>query len=171
MTEWHVQCGDILNVQAEVLVCSANPYLTLSGGVGGALLQKYGDVMQEQLQQYLAERNVRHVEPGTIVSMDGGGTPYTAILHAVAVDVFYDSNVSLVRELVYQLLEISNELGANRVALPALATGYGKLAMAQFADALVPLVQNDFGAKHVIVCLRQEADAEVVRDAITPKSA
>jgi hypothetical protein len=32
---WHIRRGDILDEMAEVLVCSANPFLTLSGGVAG----------------------------------------------------------------------------------------------------------------------------------------
>ncbi|MCA9253241.1 MAG: macro domain-containing protein [Phycisphaerae bacterium] len=171
MTEWLVQHGDILDVQAEVLVCSANPYLTLSGGVGGALRQKYGGAMQERLQEYLTECKVKYVEPGTVVAIDGSGTPYTMVLHAVAVDAFYDSSVSLVSELVVRSLAIANELGAKSIALPALATGYGKLAMSQFASALVPLVQTDFGVRRATVCLRHDADAEVVRAAISPRNA
>ena len=33
---WRLCVGDILDVPADVLVCSANVYLNLSGGVGGA---------------------------------------------------------------------------------------------------------------------------------------
>jgi O-acetyl-ADP-ribose deacetylase (regulator of RNase III) len=45
--KWHVHPGDILDIPADVLVSSANVYLTLSGGVGGAFLRRYGVAMQD----------------------------------------------------------------------------------------------------------------------------
>ena len=53
--KWLVRGGDILDVSADVLICSANVYLNLSGGVGGAFLLRYGTSMQDALQDYLAK--------------------------------------------------------------------------------------------------------------------
>jgi O-acetyl-ADP-ribose deacetylase (regulator of RNase III) len=83
---WQLHHGDILDVPADVLVCSANVYLTLSGGVGGAFLLRYGPAMQQALFQSMADRNKRHVESGEVVTMEPFGSPYRAVLHAVAVD-------------------------------------------------------------------------------------
>lgn len=44
---WIVKQGDILAEPADVLVCSANVSLNLSGGVGGEILRRYGDGMQK----------------------------------------------------------------------------------------------------------------------------
>jgi hypothetical protein len=35
IVRWTVKCGDILDEPADVLICSANIFLNLSGGVGG----------------------------------------------------------------------------------------------------------------------------------------
>src|SRR5262245_10667602 len=80
---WQVHQGDLLDVPTDVLVCSANVYLALSGGVGGAFLLRYGPAMQEALQRYLSERGIRHVEQGDVVPMPPCGGPYRAVLHAV----------------------------------------------------------------------------------------
>ena len=45
-----LKAGNILDEPADVLVCSANPHLTLSGGVGADLLARYGGRMQSALQ-------------------------------------------------------------------------------------------------------------------------
>jgi len=43
--KWYVRHGDVLDVAADALVCPANVYLNLSGGVGGAfsLREEKGD--------------------------------------------------------------------------------------------------------------------------------
>jgi hypothetical protein len=57
---WTVTHGDILDVPADVLVCSANVWLNLSGGVGGTILLRHGPAMQDQLHRWLASRPAGH---------------------------------------------------------------------------------------------------------------
>ena len=57
--KWSLKHGDLLDEPADVLVCSANVFLNLSGGVGGAFLLRYGGQMQEELHRYLAQRQIR----------------------------------------------------------------------------------------------------------------
>ena len=65
--KWTVKSGDILDEQADVLICSANPFLYLSGGVGGSFLYRYGPAMQEELQEHLRKIGLKYVERGAIV--------------------------------------------------------------------------------------------------------
>jgi hypothetical protein len=46
MTSWRVAHGDLLDTDADGLLCSANPSLNLSGGVGGAFSMRFGPEMQ-----------------------------------------------------------------------------------------------------------------------------
>src|SRR5215468_8973021 len=101
---WQLHCGDLLDVPADVLVCSANVYLALSGGVGGALLLRYGPAMQEAPQRYLLERGIRHGERGDVVLMPPCGSPYQAVLHAVAVDGAYESSPAVVAGVLAESL-------------------------------------------------------------------
>src|SRR4051795_407916 len=89
---WSVKHCDILDEPADVLVCSANPWLNLSGGVGGEVLLRYGPRMQEELHRHLAGRGLRWVPQGEVMACGPCGTPYRAVLHAVAVDCFYGSS-------------------------------------------------------------------------------
>jgi O-acetyl-ADP-ribose deacetylase (regulator of RNase III) len=45
--------GDIIELDVDVLICSANVSLNLSGGVGGALMEKYGAELQTELHSHL----------------------------------------------------------------------------------------------------------------------
>ena len=50
-----VKVGDVLDEHADVLICPANPWLNLSGGVNGAILMRGGQAVQDELQSHLRQ--------------------------------------------------------------------------------------------------------------------
>jgi O-acetyl-ADP-ribose deacetylase (regulator of RNase III) len=168
---WTVKQADILDEPADVLVCSANVFLNLSGGVGGEILLRYGDAMQQELRCYLAGCGLHFVRQGEVVSCGPCGTPFKAVLHAVAVDGFYQSSPAVIEAVVAHSLRVAASLGAQRVALTALATGYGRMSLADFAAGLRPLLAQEFPpVAEVVVCLRNPHDAEELSAAVTAVS-
>jgi len=164
---WLVYQGDLLDFPADVLVCSANVFLNLSGGVGGAFLLRYGPAMQEALHRYLAEHGIRHANRGEVVSMPPCGSPYQAVLHAVAVDGFYESSPEVIAAVTRQALSQAANHSARRVALTALATGYGRMSMAEFAKGLRPLLGEEFPPlEQVVLGLRSTSDVEELLELI-----
>jgi O-acetyl-ADP-ribose deacetylase (regulator of RNase III) len=131
-----IQQGDILDHPADVLVCSANIYLNLSGGVGGEILRRHGTAMQTALHRHLADRGLRFVQQGDVVETEGFGTGFKHVLHAVAVDGWYHSSADIIANLVSRALDRAAKLGARTVALVALGTGYGRLTMEDFGRGL-----------------------------------
>jgi O-acetyl-ADP-ribose deacetylase (regulator of RNase III) len=159
--QWTVKHGDILDEPADVLVCSANVWLNLSGGVGGEILLRHGPRMQQQLHRHLSERGLRFVQQGEVVACDPCGLPCRAVLHAVAVDCFYGSSPEVIGSVVCKALALAASLGARKVALTALATGYGRMSLADFARGLVPILSLEFPpVAEVMVCLRDRDDAD-----------
>ena len=65
MTIWTASVGEILELSADALICSANPQLNLSGGVGGEFLLRYGESMQHFLHDWL-----RALRLGSLESFD-----------------------------------------------------------------------------------------------------
>ncbi len=162
--KWQVHVGDILDVSADILVCSANVYLTLSGGVGGAFLQRYGASMQDALFRYLVERDLRHVERGTVVEMPPSGSPYGAVLHAVAVDGTYETTPTVVADLVEACLRRASGLSAQKVAVSALATGYGRQSIGFFGKAVLRVRAMEFPpVETVVIGVGSQSDAEELR--------
>jgi O-acetyl-ADP-ribose deacetylase (regulator of RNase III) len=141
---WRVHQGDILDVAADVLVCPANPFLTLSGGVGGALLLRYGASLQTELADYLARLGRRYLDRGSVIITRPANAPYAAVIHAVAVNGFYESSSEVITEVVRAALRAAAACGARGVAPSALATGYGRLSIGQFARGLLDVVPEDF---------------------------
>ena len=160
---YHVKCGDVLEHAADVLVCSANPFLNLSGGVGGALLLRSGNGIQEELWSYLRARGIASVPPGSVVQTGAGSLPYSHILHAVAVDAFYSSSADVIGRTIDRALRMALELRASNVVMPALGTGYGRLKMADFAKGLLQVGDETIRRmEKIVVVVRDPDDARTL---------
>ncbi len=159
---WQVHHGDILDVQAEASWCvpqtstsrcpaaSAEPFCCVGG-----------PAMQDSLSQYLADRGIRHVEQGEVVTMAGCGSPYRAVLHAVAVDGFYESSIDVVSKLLSSCLRIAAAMSVQAVAMTALATGYGRKPIEFFGEALDAVLEYEFPPiDRVIIGLRSKSDVD-----------
>ena len=158
---WLVYHGDILDIQADILVCSANVFLNLSGGVGGAFLLRYGPAMQEALHRYLAERGIRHLNRGDVIQMPPCGSPYQAVLHAIAVDGVYETSPEIIASTLRESLKQAARLSASAVALTAVGTGYGRMSMAGFAQAIRSIMQEDFKPiERSVIGLRSPDDVD-----------
>ena len=158
--KWSICHGNILDVKADALICSANVQLNMSGGVGGEILVRHGDQMQKELHQYLSERKISVVAPGTVVETSSGGTHFSLVLHAVAINVFYETSHELIVSTIRSALELCSKNGAKTVALTALATGYGRYPLEKFALAVQELQKESFpNIEEIIICLKNEDDA------------
>lgn len=160
-----VKTGDVLLEKVDVLLCTANALLRMSGGVNGALLQRGGERVQDELDAYLKKHGKSAVERGSVIRTGPGPLQVTHILHVVGVNVFYETDVAVIARALRSALEEAGRLGARTVASPALATGYGPLSMAEFAQALQEaLTPAPAGIEELRVVLRKEDDARLVRD-------
>lgn len=164
----HAKVGDVLAECAEVLICPANPWLNMSGGVNGEILRRGGASIQDELKSYLQAVGRSAVEAGTVVRTGSGPLPVKHILHAVSIDPFYGSSVELVRKTLEAALGMAQSLPAHTVSMPMLATGYGPLDARAFAVALSPLVSRDWGpVERLTVVVRRDEDAEIVQTCVS----
>jgi O-acetyl-ADP-ribose deacetylase (regulator of RNase III) len=160
----NVKQGDVLDEAVDVLICTANVLLNMSGGVNGAILQRGGKDVQAELRRHLAERNLKSVPRGTVVRTGPGPLAVKHILHAVGVNAFYESSAEIVAALLRKALEEAASLGARTVATPALATGYGPLSMEEFGAALGSAISGSYpGVDDLQVVLRDADDVDKVR--------
>jgi O-acetyl-ADP-ribose deacetylase (regulator of RNase III) len=163
--EVDVLVGDVLDVPADVLISTANPWLQMTGGVNlKIILRPQGEFVHEELQAHLRATGKRYVEPGTVVRTGPGSLPVRHILHAVSITPAYDSSVELVAATVARALTQARELGAGVVSIPALATGFGPLSMEEFAMGLAQAIERDWSPlERLNVVLLREEDADTVR--------
>lgn len=141
---WQLKQTNLLDEPADVLVCSANVALNLSGGVGAELLGRYGKRMQDSLHAIVQERSPRAAKRGEVIAYAGEELPYKAILHAVAIDGWYESSPQIITDITRKALEMAAGYGARKVAFTVLATGFGNLTLADFAQGIRPVLHDEF---------------------------
>lgn len=162
MTRWHISIADILDAKADGLICSANPNLNLSGGVGGAFLLRYGTEMQDFLHGHLRSTGQRFVAPGNAVVAPPCGSTYKAIAHAVAIDAFYDTNCDFIRSAYENAISQLAAASCRTIVAACLACGYGRCSTANFIESLEPLIVKLYSSVDTITLVttnRELADA------------
>lgn len=140
---WLLKQTNLLDVLADVLVCSANVSLNLSGGVGADLLERYGSAMQKALHEMLAKRSPKAARRGEVFPYGGPEIPYRAVLHAVSVDGWDHSNSSAITDIARRALKMAADYEAKRVALTVLGTGFGDLSFGDFAEGIRPVMKEE----------------------------
>lgn len=144
MTHWSILHGDILDVQADGLLCSANPSLNLSGGVGGAFLLKYGPEMQTFLHLHLHNSNTRFIQQGIAVVAPPCGSPYHAVAHAVAINAFYETSIDWITKTYQHAIAGLTAAGCRTIASACLGCGYGRCPTDDFTVAVTKLMALPF---------------------------
>jgi O-acetyl-ADP-ribose deacetylase (regulator of RNase III) len=164
---WVLKVCNILDEPADVLICSANVSLNLSGGVGADLLGRYGTMMQSELHRVIAGRTPRAARQKEVIAYSGLELPYKAVLHAVAVDGWYHATPEAVQETIATAFRMAMKLGAKKVTLTALGTGFGNLTLPGFALALQPLLSIDYPPiEEVCLCLMEDYRLAQLADAL-----
>lgn len=163
-----VKVGDVLDEPADVLICSANPWLNLSGGVGGAILLRGGEAVQNELRGHLRQAGQSAVEAGSVIRTGPGPLGVKHILHVVAIDPFYGSSVELAQKGLAAGLEQARTLAAATVVTPMLATGFGPLTAAEFGEALAMISTGNWSPiDRLTVVVRRDEEAEALRDQLS----
>ncbi len=168
MIKWQVIHGDLLDISADGLICSANPNLNLSGGVGGAFSMRYGGEMQEFLHAHLREQKLRVVPPGTVVISPGFSSPFPHVAHAVAIDVFYDTNAELILQTYFTAIQQLAAAGCRSIAAACLGCGYGRCPEAEFLKSIERLIATLIATPlenvdHITLATTNEALADSLR--------
>jgi O-acetyl-ADP-ribose deacetylase (regulator of RNase III) len=163
-----VLAGNILDVPADVLVSTANPWWQMTGGVNlGIIVRPKGDDVFGELQDHLCATGKKMVDPGTVVCTGPGSIPVKNILHAVSIDPSYDSSVELVASTIVKALSQARQLNARSITLAALATGFGPLLMEEFATALRQALVHDWSPLESLkVVVKHEEEAEKIRSVL-----
>jgi O-acetyl-ADP-ribose deacetylase (regulator of RNase III) len=128
-----IKHADILNDPADALIYSTNILLNCTGGVGGALLERYGQHFQIELHQLLRKRGASFASQGEVIDYVPAGLPYRHLIHTTPCDGMYDTTPSFTEDVLSRALACcSGDPSVRRVAVSALATGFGHLKFEDF---------------------------------------
>lgn len=169
MTIWTASVGEILDLSADAMICSANPQLNLSGGVGGEFLLRYGESMQQYLHDWLRRSARRFVTPGTVVVAPSCGSPFRVVLHAVAIDAFYDTSADVIAQAYANAFAEASRMGCRTIASACLACGYGRATPEMFIAAIRRYVGDSITGIDRVEFRSTNAEViDAVREAIVP---
>ena len=117
-----VEQGDITAQQMDAVVNAANPQLMHGGGVAAAIARAGGPAVDEESRRWVEENGP--VGPGQAAVTSGGAMPAHWVIHVVGPRYREgQDNEALLREAVRAALDAAPEIGARRVALPAISAG------------------------------------------------
>jgi len=156
-----VKVGDVLAEASDVLISTANPWLAMSGGVNGAIREQCPEI-QDELNTHLQRNSVKALPAASVVVTSAGTLPFQSILHAVAIDPFYDSSVELVQQTLTTAFRSAADLGARTITMPTLATGYGPMSIHDFALAFRNVVGDEFALDKVTIVVRSQQNADTI---------
>lgn len=160
-----VEVGDVLEHTADALISTANPWLNMSGGVNGAI-RELAPGIQEELNSYLKSISRPAVSAGTVVRTSTGSLPFLHIIHAVAIDPFYDSSHDIIVKTLAGAFQLAETLQARSISLPTLATGYGPLSITDFGRAFAVAVSGLRQFESVTIVVRSIQKADTLRSVL-----
>tara|TARA_B100000745_G_scaffold245326_1_gene167455 strand:+ start:461 stop:943 length:483 start_codon:yes stop_codon:yes gene_type:complete len=148
--------GAIEDYPSDALVYSTNQQLILSGGVGAALVKKYGNAIQEHLSKQLNSYPTGLVPVGTVFDCAIDGLPYKRIFHSIATDLDYETEKATVSKIIrYCLHECDIDFAIASVVFSALGSGYGSLTYAEFIRLLKQELEDYVDSDLIVVVAQQ----------------
>ncbi len=125
------EVGDLASVETDAVVTSTNSHLTMRTGLGDALRRRGGDALE-------AEALAHGEQPlGACVATGAGALSARGVLHAVG----GWNEVSCVARATHRALLLAEDLGYERLAFPAIATGAGRVSLEACAEAMLGVLR------------------------------
>ena len=153
-----ITLGNLEDASVDALIYSTNPNLALTGGVGQALLNKYGYEFQDRLYQ----QSEIPVETGSVLTTIN---PWPLCFHCIAVDENYQVDDKIVINMLKECFAACDEnFAIQSVALSPIGCGYGNLHVSEFGG-LLRQVCKLFDASDLKVTLvtQQKSDYETLQ--------
>ena len=144
-SELIIKFGDILESNADIIVSSDDNYISMGGGVSGAILSKAGgEVLKDAHKKIPAEL-------GDAIVTTAGDLPQKYVFHCITLDYASgrrrtSSNIELqrliVRRSVEKCLQLMALLDMESIAFPSIGAGLAKFPLEDVAISMAEIVTN-----------------------------
>lgn len=142
---------DITDLEVDAFVFYAQSDLTLGSGFGGAIAVRGGASIQKELEQ------LAPVAPGEAVVSAAGNLKAQYIIHAVGPKFQEADTEGKLRTTVLNSLRRAEQVGVERLALPAMGAGYYGIVPALCARVMLEVIRNHLEGetciKEVVICV------------------
>jgi O-acetyl-ADP-ribose deacetylase (regulator of RNase III) len=156
--------GDITQLDVEAFVFYAQHDLALGSGIGGAIAVRGGPSVQKELSA------LGPLKTGEAVVTGAGNLPADYIIHAVG-PRFQEKQVEeKLRITVRAVLDLAEERGLKRIALPAMGAGYYGIPPAVSARVMLEAIgghlERAASLEEIVVCLLDTPQLEAFQAAL-----
>ncbi|HWX20394.1 MAG TPA: macro domain-containing protein [Candidatus Binatia bacterium] len=148
--------SNIIDAQGDALIYSTNVRLALTGGVGAALLERFGLAIQNELLCCSGGTGRQMAEVGDVFETRSPGMPWKIIFHTVATDELYytrpETVLAILRKCVRRCVELAS---IKSVITSPLGAGYGDLDLNKFvriADQVCDEYDESSVQSFAVVC-------------------
>jgi O-acetyl-ADP-ribose deacetylase (regulator of RNase III) len=142
---------DITELELDAFVFYAEPSLALGSGFGTAISARGGPAIQKELEQ------VGPVATGEVVVSGAGKLKAEFIIHAVGPRFQEEDTEGKLRTTVGNALRAAEEKGIQRIALPAMGTGFYGIPLDVCArvmiDSIREYLQGETEIQEVVICV------------------
>ena len=118
-----VERGDITNLEVDAIVNAANTTLAMSTGVAAAIKRKGGVLIEEEAM------GQGPIEVGEAVLTPGGNLAATHVIHVAVMGPDLKTDPETIVRGTRAVLAVADKHRLTSLALPALGTGAGQLAL------------------------------------------
>jgi O-acetyl-ADP-ribose deacetylase (regulator of RNase III) len=126
--------GDITHAECDAIVSSICPSLTGGGQIDRTVRRRGGPIVERQLERIREERHSSGLAIGGCVATGGGRMACTWVVHAAGPVWSPGGRARSELAATYvNALNVAADLGATRVALPALSVGACRFPVAETA--------------------------------------
>jgi len=143
--------GDITELDVEAFVFYAKPDLKLGTGFGGAIAQRGGPVIQEELNKAGATFD------GLAILTGAGNLRAKHIIHAVGPRHHEPEEERKLRESVRGALAVAEESGLRQIAFPAMGVGFYGVSLDMCSKVMLEEItrhlRNGAALQEVVICV------------------
>lgn len=150
-----VSSENIVDVESDAMIYSTNTRLALTGGVGAALVSKFGSEIQTRLINSSNGFGMELAEIGDVISAKTNVMPWKLLIHTVVTDGSYIATPKIIESVIEKSLNLCVADGNIReVTMSELGTGYGSLSSEQFNQILLGVAENGIfqGIEKITIC-------------------
>lgn len=178
-----IQIADLFAAPVDVIVNPANGGLSHGGGVAGQIVERGGEIIQQESDQFIKQHGELH--SGMVAMTSAGALPFQAILHAVGPRMGEGDEEDKVTQAVSSCLKLCQMHDWQSIAFPAISTGIFRVPVDVVARGFYRAITSFWDARlegapdKVMICLTQDnfepfvlafRDASMQPDAASPPS-
>ena len=161
-----IYTGDITEFRADVIVNAANEKLKHSGGLAAAIVEKGGQIIQQDSDRYVSHYGSLNTGDA-ILTREKGKLQCSALIHAVGPDWRSSPSKHKRQQLHKAIMNCLKEAQSyHSIAIPAISSGIYGCPKNECADILISATVQ-FLKKHRMNMNLQDINFVIDRDAVT----